>query len=88
MSLAFFERVTAPGLCPHDVCPVLFLTHPQLFTGEEAGVYVETQGALTLGKTVTDLWSDKQFPQKNAFVVLDVDRERFAALVRELLLSY
>ena len=86
--MAFHEKGMQPGLCLHDVCPVLFLTQPELFQGEEAGVYVETRGSLTSGKTVTDLWSDKQFPEKNAFVVLDVDRQGFAAAVRSALLSY
>lgn len=76
------------GLCLHDVCPVLYLARPELFSGEEAGVYVETQGALTLGKTVTDLYSDHQFEEKNAFVVLDVDRRRFVQTVRETLWTY
>ena len=26
----------AGGLCLHDVCPVLYLTHPELFTGRQA----------------------------------------------------
>ena len=67
---------------------MLYLTNPELFTGEEAGVFVETRGTHTLGKTVTDLWSDKQFSDRHVFVVLGVDRDAFAAKVRQLLLSY
>lgn len=81
----FRGRDLAPGLCLHDLCPVLYLAYPRLFTGREAGVFVETRGTVTLGKTVTDLWSDRPFPVKNTFVVLDVDRDGFAAQVRELL---
>lgn len=77
-----------PGLVLHDVCPVLFLEHPEIFRGQEAGVYVETRGTITTGKTVTDLWSDKEFPEKNAFVVLDVDRPAFVRLVRDAILAY
>lgn len=88
LALAFSERVTAPGLCCHDTCPVMFLAHPELFSGETAGVYVETRGTVTNGKTVTDLWSDKQFPQRNVFVVLDVDRDAFVKKVKELLYAY
>ena len=76
-----------PGLVLHDVCPVLFLEHPEIFRGQEAGVYVETRGTITTGKTVTDLWSDKQFPVKNAVVVLDVDRPAWAAYVRDALVN-
>ena len=85
---AFYAAIIAPIVCLHDVCPVLFAAYPHIFSGEEAGVYVETRGTITNGKTVTDLWSDKQFPDKNAFVVLDVDREAFAGLVTDILTSY
>lgn len=88
LALAFFERTDGPGLCCHDTCPVLFLAHPELFTGEQAGVYVETRGTVTLGKTVTDLWSDKQFEDRHVFVVLGVDRDAFARTVQSLLKSY
>ena len=76
------------GMAQHDVCPLLYLAHPEIFEGEEAGVYVETQSELTLGKTVTDLYSDKQFDRHNALVMLRIDRERFTDLVRTALLSY
>lgn len=88
MAKEFYERIVGPFVCLHDVCPVLYVTHPHLFHGEEAGVFVETRGTITNGKTVTDLWSDKQFPEKNAFVVLDVEREAFASLVTDLITSY
>lgn len=70
-----------PGFCIHDVCPVLFLAKEEMFSGQWAGVFVETQAELSLGKTVCDLYSDKQFDEKNTFVVLNVDREAFVAAV-------
>ncbi len=82
------KNLGLPGLCVHDACPVLFAAHPELFKGEEAGVYVETQSELTLGKTVTDLYSDFQFPEKNAYVVTDIDREKFAKIMMDALMSY
>jgi inosine-uridine nucleoside N-ribohydrolase len=86
--LRLHEKWGDTGMALHDVCPVLFLTHPQIFQGQEAGVFVETQGTITNGKTVTDLWSDKEFPVKNAFVVLDVDRPAFVSLVRDAITGY
>lgn len=70
------------GFCIHDVCPVLFLAKEEMFKGEMAGVFVETQAELSLGKTVCDLYSDKQFDEKNTFVVLDIDREAFVEAVQ------
>ena len=84
----FNMRDSNAGLCLHDVCPLLFLSNPELFRGEAAGVYVETQSELTRGKTVTDLYSDHQFETKNAFVVLDIDRPRFLQIVSAALRSY
>lgn len=69
------------GFCIHDVCPVLYLACEDMFRGEMAGVFVETQAELSLGKTVCDLYSDKQFDEKNTFVVLDIDREAFVEAV-------
>ena len=70
-----------PGFCIHDVCPVLYLAKEDMFCGEMAGVYVETQSDLSIGKTVCDIYSDKQFDEKNTFVVLDIDREAFVEAV-------
>lgn len=76
------------GLCLHDVCPLLYLAQPALFGGEEAGVFVETRGTLTRGKTVTDLYSDFRFDTKNALVLLTLDRARFVRAVAHALQEY
>lgn len=55
------------------LCPLRYLLRPETFTTEPAGVYVETQGTVTLGKSVTDLYSDKQFPVKNVQFVMNID---------------
>ena len=75
------------GVCMHDSCPVMFLAHPELFEGEEAGVVIETRGTVTSGKSVTDLYSDKQFPFKNALVLLRVDRDRLISILKKSILS-
>lgn len=67
---------------------MLYLTHPELFTGRQAGVHVETRGTVTYAKTVTDLDSDAKFPERNVFVVLGVDRAGFATHVTEALRGY
>ena len=53
-----------------------------------AGVFVETRGKLTRGKTVTDLYSDHQFDTKNALVLLTLDRARFVEQVVRTLHAY
>ena len=67
---------------------LFFAAYPELFKGEWCGLHVETKGKITAGKTVTDLYSDKQFDEKNAFVVTEVDREAFVKKVFELMSKY
>ena len=66
------------GYCVHDACPVFYSVYPDMFRAEEAGVYVETRGRITEGKTVVDRDTDVKFGEKNAVVVLDLDRAWFA----------
>lgn len=87
-SLAFVRQFGFPGVPLHDVCAVFYAAYPELFKGEEAGVRVETEGEFTLGKTVTDLYSDYQMEKKNTFVVLDVDRDGFVKKFMELMENY
>lgn len=82
-----FGGLGMQGFAMHDSCPVMYAAHPELFDGKQAGVVVETRGTLTNGKSVTDLYSDKQFPFKNAYVVLKVDRDRFLEILTECVLS-
>ena len=75
------------GFTMHDSCPVMYLAYPELFEGEEAGVVVETRGTITNGKTVTDIYSDKQFPFSNAMVMLKLDRERFISILKTAIMN-
>lgn len=75
-------------ICLHDACPVLFLEYPELFTGKMAGVYVETQGELTRGKTVSDLRTDFKFEKRDTLVMLDVNQKKFSETVETLLMNY
>ena len=75
-------------LCIHDACPLIYLQYPEIFTGQKAGVYVETQSRLCFGKTVTDIWSDTKFKTRETMVMLGVDREKFASTLKGLLQQY
>lgn len=82
-ALGSLLRLGLAGVTMHDSFPVMYLVHPELFEMELCGVHVETRGRLTLGKTVTDLYSDKQFETKNALVCTKVDREAFNSIIFE-----
>ena len=75
-------------LCIHDACPLIYLQYHEIFTGQKAGVYVETQSRLSFGKTVTDIWSDTKFKSRETMVMLGVDREKFASTLKGLLQQY
>ena len=75
-------------LCIHDACPLIYLQYPEIFTGQKAGVYVETQSRLSFGKTVTDIWSDTKFKSRETMVMLGVDREKFANTLKGLIQQY
>ena len=67
--------VAAGGEPPvHDVCAVLSVVSPEVFTYTPAAVAVETTGRLTSGMTVTD-FSPSIIP--NAAVATDIDVDRF-----------
>ena len=86
--LAYSQAHGIDGMALHDPTAVLYPLYPELFSGEEAGVAVETKGTITYGKTVTDLYSDKQFPFKNALVLLDVNKAKLLETVTSLLARY
>ena len=62
----------------HDVCALVSVADPSVFTYTPASVQVETIGRLTSGMTVTD-FSSSLIP--NAPVATGIDVDRFWDLV-------
>lgn len=85
--LDFSLNLGLPGMSMHDPVAVLYAAEDALFTTEHVGIRVETKGPITYGKTVTDLYSDKQM-EHNAYIVTDVEREAFRDKLMELLSQY
>jgi inosine-uridine nucleoside N-ribohydrolase len=74
-----------PGTAPvHDALCVGFLVEPALVTTRHLHVAVETQGALTVGRTVIDT-HHRGTGTPNCHVAFDADAERFAELLIETL---
>jgi purine nucleosidase len=75
----YADSRAAPGEPPvHDVCAVVSVAEPSVFTYTPASVQVETAGRLTSGMTVTD-FSSSVIP--NALVATDIDVDRFWGMV-------
>lgn len=88
--MALYEKLgLGYHMCLHDTCPLLYLSDSTLFKGHEAGVYVETQSEISLGRTLSDLYvhRDELF-KHNATVMIDVDRDRVAKLVIDTFKAY
>ncbi|MDX1690431.1 MAG: nucleoside hydrolase [Acidimicrobiia bacterium] len=77
--MARYGTVGAPL---HDPCVIAWLLEPDLFTGKDCSVRIETMSELTMGMTVVDWWGLTDDPP-NARVIHDVDAEGFFDLVIE-----
>jgi purine nucleosidase len=81
----FFERFDmekygSDGAPLHDPCTIAYLLQPDLFTGRQVNVEIETTSLLTLGMTVADWWGITPRP-KNALFLGGVDADGFYALL-------
>lgn len=82
------EKLHWKGVCEHDCCPLIYTVHPDWFEGQKCGIYVETQGTITFGKTVSDLWTDFKFEDRHCTAFLNVDREKFVGRIKEAYRSF
>lgn len=85
--LDYFERFDerkygTDGGPLHDPTVIAYLLKPELFSGRECNVEIETSSKLTLGMTVIDWWhvTDRK---KNALVIRDIDDDGFFDLFIE-----
>lgn len=74
------ERYGTEGAPLHDPCVIAWLLDPEIFSGRDCAVSVETMSELTMGMTVVDWWGLTDDPA-TAHVVRDLDAERFFDLV-------
>ena len=86
--LGFYERFDvakygSSGGPLHDPCVIAHLFAPQLFTGRDCFVAVETRSELCRGATVVDWWGVWPERGANAHVLGDVDAAGFFALLTE-----
>jgi len=85
--VGFMRRIGIIGINMHDPAAVLYAADDSIYKAYPAGIRVETRGSITQGKTVTDLFSDAKWP-KNAFAVMEIDRDAFVRKVFELMSKY
>ncbi|MEL7151719.1 MAG: nucleoside hydrolase [Pseudomonadota bacterium] len=83
----FFERFDkekygSEGAPLHDPCTIAYLLQPDLFSGRQINVEIETQSDLTRGMTVADWWRVTKRPA-NAQFMGDIDADGFFGLLTE-----
>ncbi len=76
------DRYGSPGRPLHDPCPIAWLIQPDLFTGRQVNVDVETGSELTDGMTVVDLWGVTGRP-KHTLWMREADADGLYALLTE-----
>jgi purine nucleosidase len=78
------KKYGGDGAPLHGPCVPAYMLRPELFSGRQINVTVETGSELTMGMTVADWWGITDRP-KNAFYVRDGDPEGFYALLNQCL---
>ncbi|MFW2380656.1 MAG: nucleoside hydrolase [Acidimicrobiales bacterium] len=74
------ERYGAYGGPVHDPATIAYLIEPELYTGTDVFVEIETGSELTMGMTVVDFWGARR-REPNCTWIHDVDSERFFELI-------
>jgi purine nucleosidase len=78
------KKYGGEGAPLHGPCVPAYMMRPELFSGRQINVTVETASELTLGMTVADWWGITERP-KNAFYIREGDAEGYYALLTECL---
>jgi purine nucleosidase len=76
------EKYGSLGPPLHDPCTVAYMLKPELFSGKECNVAIETESELTMGHTAVDFWHVTDRP-RNALWIHDVDADGFYELLTE-----
>lgn len=67
----------------HDPCVIAYLIRPEIFSGRQVFLDIETGSELTMGQTLADWWDIQEDKEKNAFVCDDLDANAFFDLLQE-----
>lgn len=61
----------------HDCCPIVYISNPEIFVGHDCGIFVETQGTISNGKTCADLYTDYKYDDRHCKAFVDLDKDSF-----------
>ena len=83
--IVMFGLNVTQSLGNRALAPLVYLLRPEVFTSEECGVFVETQGRITRGATVTDIYADKQFEDHFVQLVTGINMSEYVEVLKGLL---
>ncbi|MDO4940946.1 MAG: nucleoside hydrolase [Erysipelotrichaceae bacterium] len=83
-----YKTLNVDGTCIHDACPIFYLVHPEIFKGEQCGIFVEPEGKYTTGQTVCDLYSNTKYEDRHCKLYTYVDRDAFVNYIKECYKQY
>jgi pyrimidine-specific ribonucleoside hydrolase len=86
--LRFHEEIGFTGAPMHDPCVIAYLIDPSIFKMVPYYLQVETRGNITTGMILADKRLNNKKPSPNAEVAMEIDRDRFIALLKSLMKSY
>ncbi|MFA6664792.1 MAG: nucleoside hydrolase [Lachnospiraceae bacterium] len=86
--LKFHEEIGFAGAPMHDPCVIAYLIDPSIFKMVPYYLQVETRGNITTGMILADKRLNNKKPSPNAKVAMEIDRDRFIALLKSLMKSY
>ena len=78
------KRYGIPGAPLHDPCVIAYLLKPELFSGKDCYVRIETDSEPSMGMTVVDWWNALKQPA-NTNVLDSIDAKGFYRLLTEAL---
>ncbi|HPW53831.1 MAG TPA: nucleoside hydrolase [Erysipelotrichaceae bacterium] len=84
VKIVMFGLNVTEDLQNRALAPLVYLKEPSVFVKEQCGIYVETKGKVTYGKTVTDVYSDFQFEDHHCEIILDIDIEKYNSIIKTL----
>ena len=86
--LKFHEEIGFAGAPMHDPCVIAYLIDPGIFKMVPYYLQVETRGTIATGMILADKRLNNKKPSPNAEVAMEIDRDRFIALLKKLVKSY
>lgn len=87
VKIVMFGLNVTENLKNRALAPLVYLKDSSIFVKDECGIYVETKGKVSYGKTVTDVHSDFQFENHHCEIILDIDMEKYNKVIKSFQLT-